>query len=79
MHISEPLLPELSPFKFEITTEKPKRYKSPGTDEIPAELINAGGNTKAYPKVSRLDNEIHTYLWYYSLRSNTKGYGCKTH
>jgi hypothetical protein len=26
-----------------------------------------------------IDNEIHAYLWYYSLRSNTKGYGGKTH
>jgi hypothetical protein len=24
-------------------------------------------------------NEIYAYLWYYSLRSNTKGYGGKTH
>jgi len=23
--------------------------------------------------------EIYSYLWYYSLRSNTKGYGGKTH
>jgi hypothetical protein len=33
-----------------------------------------------YPNVSGLShNEIYTYLWYYSLRSNTKGYGDKTH
>jgi hypothetical protein len=25
--------------------EKPKRYKSPGTSQIPAELIKAGGRT----------------------------------
>jgi len=32
-----------------------------------------------YPKVSGLShNEIYAYLWYYSLRSITKGYGCKT-
>jgi hypothetical protein len=27
----------------------------------------------------RVDNEIYTYLWYCSLRSNTKGCGGKTH
>jgi len=26
-----------------------------------------------------VSNEIYTYLWYYSLRSNTKCYGGKTH
>jgi hypothetical protein len=26
-----------------------------------------------------VDNEIYAYLWYYSLRSNIKGYGCKTY
>jgi len=25
MHTAEPLLPELSPFKFEVTIEKPRR------------------------------------------------------
>jgi hypothetical protein len=24
-------------------------------------------------------NEIYTHLWYYWLKSNTKGYGSKTH
>jgi hypothetical protein len=31
-------------------------------------------NTRVYPKVSGL-----SCIWYYSLRSNTKGYGGKTH
>jgi hypothetical protein len=39
MHTVEPLVPESSCF------EKLKRYKSLGTDQIPAELIQAGGNT----------------------------------
>jgi hypothetical protein len=26
-----------------------------------------------------VDNEIYAYLWYYSLRSNTKDYDGKTH
>jgi hypothetical protein len=33
-----------------------------------------------YPKVSGLGHkEIYAYPWYYSLRSNIKGYGGKTH
>jgi len=33
-----------------------------------------------YPKVSGLSrNEMYGYLWFYLLRSNTKGYGHKTH
>jgi hypothetical protein len=36
--------------------------------------------TRMYPNVSGLShNKIYAYLWYYSLRSNTKGYGSKTH
>jgi len=33
-----------SPFKVEITTEKLTRYKSPSTDQILAEIIQARGN-----------------------------------
>jgi hypothetical protein len=42
-HMAEPLVPEPSAFEFEMAIEKLKRYKSPGTDQIPAELIKAGG------------------------------------
>jgi len=43
MHIAEPLVPELSSFDVEIAIETLKWYKSLGTDQIPAELIQAGG------------------------------------
>jgi hypothetical protein len=33
------------PFEVEIAIEKWKKYKSPGNDQIPAELIQAGGET----------------------------------
>jgi hypothetical protein len=33
----------LSPFDVEIAIAKLKRYKSPGSDQIKAELIQAGG------------------------------------
>jgi len=45
IHTAEPLVPEPSPFKDKIAIERLKRYKSPGTDQIPAALIQAGGNT----------------------------------
>jgi hypothetical protein len=43
IHTAEPLVPEPSLFKVEIAIGKLKSYKSPGTDQIPAELIKAGG------------------------------------
>jgi len=45
MHTAEPLIPEHSCFEVQITTEKPKRYKSSGSDQILTELIQARGNT----------------------------------
>jgi translation initiation factor 2B subunit (eIF-2B alpha/beta/delta family) len=43
MHRAEPLPPERSPFEVEIAMEELKRYKSQGSNQIPAELIQAGG------------------------------------
>ena len=45
IHTAEPLVPEPSVFEFELAIEKIKSHKSPGTDQIPAELIKAGGGT----------------------------------
>jgi hypothetical protein len=41
----------------EIATGKLKRYKSPGTDQIPAELIKAGSET-LYSEIHRLVRSI---------------------
>ena len=38
-------MPEPSAFEFELAIEKLKSHKSPGIDQIPAELIEAGGMT----------------------------------
>jgi hypothetical protein len=43
VHTSEPLVPGPSPLEVEITIAKLKKYKSSGSDQIPAELIQAGG------------------------------------
>ena len=45
IHTAEPIVPEPSASKFELATEKLKSYKLPGIDQIPAELIKAGGRT----------------------------------
>jgi hypothetical protein len=45
IHTAEPLVPEPSPFEVEIAIAKLKKYKPPGSDQIPAELIQAGGET----------------------------------
>jgi hypothetical protein len=44
-HTAEPLVPEPSLVEVEIAIGKLKSYKSPDTDQIPAELIKAGGET----------------------------------
>jgi len=38
-------VPEPSALDVEFAIEKPKSHKSPGIDQIPAELIKAGGRT----------------------------------
>jgi hypothetical protein len=43
VHKAEPLVPESSVFEVKMAIEKLKRHKSPGIDQIPAEVIKAGG------------------------------------
>jgi hypothetical protein len=52
--MAEPLVPEPSLVKVQIATGKFKSYKSPGTDQIPAELIKA--------KVETSCSEIHELI-----------------
>ena len=42
---AEPLVPEPSALEVALAIEKLKSHKSPGIDQIPAELIKAGGRT----------------------------------
>jgi hypothetical protein len=43
VHTAEPLVPGSSHLEVEIAIAKLKKYKSPGSEEILAELIQAGG------------------------------------
>jgi hypothetical protein len=54
IHTAEPLGPEPSLVEVETATGKLKSYKSPGTDQIPDEMIKAGGET--------LCSEIHRLI-----------------
>ena len=54
IHTAEPLVPEPSAFEVELAIEKLKGHKSPGIDQIPAELIKAGGRT--------IRSEIHKLI-----------------
>jgi hypothetical protein len=54
IHTAEPIVPEPSPFEVKVAISELKTYKSPGSDQIPAELIQAGGET--------LQFEIHRFI-----------------
>jgi hypothetical protein len=45
VHTAEPLVPGPSRLEVEIAITKLKKYKSPGSEEIRAELIQAGDET----------------------------------
>jgi hypothetical protein len=53
IHTAEPLVPQSSFVEGEIAIGKLKSYKFPGADQIPAELIKAGGET-LYSEIHRL-------------------------
>jgi hypothetical protein len=54
IHTAELFVPEPSPSESEIAIAKLKKYKSPGTDQILAELIQAGGES--------LQSKIHELI-----------------
>jgi hypothetical protein len=54
IHTAEPFVPDPSAAEVEVATRKLERYKAPGSDQIPAELILAGGET--------LRSEVHKFI-----------------
>ena len=57
IHTAEPLVPLPSAFEIEMAIEKLQRHISPGTDQIPAELMKAGGRT-IHSGIHNLTNSI---------------------
>jgi hypothetical protein len=45
IHVADPLVPGPRHLEVEISIAKLKKYKSPYSDQIPAELCQAGGET----------------------------------
>jgi hypothetical protein len=62
IHTAEPLVPESSALEVELAIEKLKSHKSPGIDQIPAELIKAGG--------SPIHCAIHKLILLFGIRRN---------
>jgi len=48
IHTAEPVVPESSAFEVGLAIEKLKSHKSPSINQIPADLIKAGGRTIRY-------------------------------
>jgi hypothetical protein len=57
VHTAEPLVPGPSRLDAEIAIANLKKYKSPGSDQIPAELIQAGGEI-LLSEIKKLINSI---------------------
>jgi len=58
MHTAEPLVPEPSASQVEVAIDKLKSHKSSGIDQIPAELIKAGGR-----KICLEIHKLITSIW----------------
>jgi len=58
IHTAELLMFEPNAFEVELDIEKLKSHKSPGTDQIPAELIKTGGRA-----IRSYINKIVIYVW----------------
>jgi hypothetical protein len=59
VHTAEQLVPGPSRLEVEIAIAKLKKYKSPGIDEIPAELIQAEGEI-LLSAIQKLTNSIRS-------------------
>jgi hypothetical protein len=82
IHTAEPLVPDTSSFEVEIAVAKLKKCKSADSDNIPAELIQAGGDT-LLSAIHKLINSIWNRKelpdqWKYSIIVPTHKKGDKT-
>jgi len=60
IHTAEPLVSEPSECEFEFATEKLKRHKSPGIDQILA-IINSNWNKQELPREWKESNNVSIY------------------
>jgi hypothetical protein len=58
IHTAEPLVPGPNHLEVEISVTKLKKYNSPGSDQISAELYQAGGET-----LVSVNNKLITSIW----------------
>jgi hypothetical protein len=56
IHTAELLVPDSSPFEVETAIATLKSYKSPGIDQIPAQLIQPGGETHVLGSINSISN-----------------------
>jgi hypothetical protein len=56
IHTAELLVPDHNPSKVKIAIAKLRRHKSEGSDQIPAEVIEAGETLLS--KMSKLNNSL---------------------
>jgi hypothetical protein len=54
IHTAEPFVPEPSAAEVEVAIRKMKRCKAPGSDQIPAELIQAGEGGTLHSEIHKL-------------------------
>jgi hypothetical protein len=57
IHTAEQLVPCTSHCEVEIATAKLKKYESPGSDKIPAEMIQIGGETLLSAIINSIRNK----------------------
>jgi hypothetical protein len=62
IHTDEPLVGDPTPFEVEIAIAKLEKHKSPGSNDIRAELIQSEGETQ--------QPEIHKLINYLGIRKN---------
>jgi hypothetical protein len=67
IHTAELLVPDPSPFEVEIASGKLKMYKSPGSEQIPAELIKKRGEILRCQK-----RNLINYVWSKEEASSVK-------
>jgi hypothetical protein len=75
IHKAYPFMPEPSASEVEVTIRKLKSYKSPGSDQIPAKLIQAGRevlHSEIHEMIMLIWNKEFCHQWKESLHLFTK-------